>query len=85
MPKKQRHTAKRIFERLQQEGYEGGYTAVKEAVREMERHHQEVFIPLSHPPGEAQVDFGYALVRYERDMRKVAFFVMAFPTVMRCS
>ena len=26
--KKQRHTAKRIFERIQEEGYTGGYTAV---------------------------------------------------------
>jgi transposase len=79
MPKKQRHTAKKIFERLRKEGYEGGYTVVKEAVREMERHHQEVFVPLSHPPGEAQVDFGYALVRMNGTLRKVAFFVMALP------
>lgn len=28
MPRKQRHTAKRIFERLQEEGYTGGYTQV---------------------------------------------------------
>ena len=34
-PKKQRHTAKRIFERLREEGYTGGYTQVKEAVREL--------------------------------------------------
>jgi len=79
MPRKQRHTAKRIFERLRQEGYEGGYTMVKEAVREMERHNQEVFVPLSHPPGEAQVDFGYALARMKGVLRKVAFFVMALP------
>lgn len=79
MPKKQRHTAKRIFERLRQEGYEGGYTVVKEAVREMERHGREVFVPLSHPPGEAQVDFGQALARVGGVLRKVAFFVMALP------
>ena len=79
MPKKQRHTAKRIFERLRQEGYEGGYTVVKEAVREMERHSREVFVPLVHPPGEAQVDFGEALARVDGVLRKVAFFVMALP------
>ena len=28
VPRKQRHTAKRIFERLQEEGYTGGYTQV---------------------------------------------------------
>ena len=26
LPKKQRHTAKRIFERIREEGYSGGYT-----------------------------------------------------------
>ena len=47
--RKQRHTKKRIFERLKKEyGYSGGYTAVKEAVREWERQHREVFMPLSH-------------------------------------
>ncbi len=50
MPPKQRHTAKRIFERLREEGYVGGYTAVKEAVREMEQRNREVFVPLAHPP-----------------------------------
>jgi len=34
-PKKQRHTAKRIFERIRSEGYTGGYTQVKVAVREL--------------------------------------------------
>ena len=64
-PKKQRHTAKRIFERLCEEGYTGGYTQVKEAVRERKRICQEVFVPLLHRPGEAQVDFGEALVKMD--------------------
>ena len=34
-PRKQRHTAKRIFERLKADGYQGGYTAVKKAVRDL--------------------------------------------------
>ena len=79
LPKKQRHTAKRIWERLQAEGYQGGYTMVKEAVRELEARTREVFVPLSHPPGEAQVDFGYALVKLKGVLRKVAFMVMALP------
>jgi len=34
-PRKQRHTAKRIFERIQEEhGYSGGYTTVKDYVRD---------------------------------------------------
>jgi transposase len=78
-PRKQRHTAKRIFDRLAAEGYEGGYTAVKKAVRDLRRIRSEVFVPLIHRPGEAQVDFGYALVNVAGRLRKVAFFVMALP------
>ena len=63
LPKKQRHTAKRIYERIQEMGYEGKYTQVKEAVREIKRLNREVFMPLDHQAGEAQVDFGYALAK----------------------
>jgi transposase len=78
-PRKQRHTAKRIWERLQEEGFSGGYTVVKEAVRELRQRRQEVFVPLVHRPGEAQVDFGHALAKVNGQLRKVAFFVMALP------
>ena len=62
-PAKQRHTAKRIFERLREEhGFTGGYTIVKDYVRSAELHSREMFIPLTHAPGEAQADFGEALV-----------------------
>jgi len=44
-------------------GYEGKYTQVKEAVREIRRLRQEVFVPLTHDAGEAQVDFGHALAK----------------------
>ena len=44
-------------------GYGGKYTQVKEALRELLRVKQEVFIPLIHRPGEARVDFGYVLVK----------------------
>jgi transposase len=79
LPRKQRHTAKRIFERLQQEGYSGGYTQVKEAVRALRRSSGEVYVPLVHEPGEGQVDFGHALVKMAGALRKVAFFAMALP------
>ena len=60
-PRKQRHTAKRIFERLRDEyGFDGGYTAVKDYVRENRRQTREMFVPLSHPPGHARCDFGEA-------------------------
>ena len=58
-PKKQRHTAKRIFERLRDEhGYAGGITIIKDYVLARRLRHREVFVPLRHDPGHAQVDFG---------------------------
>lgn len=60
-PLKQRHTAKRIFDRLRTEHtYPGCYSVVKDAVRTLRRKTQEVYVPLAHPPGEAQMDFGHA-------------------------
>ena len=59
--RKQRHTAKRIFERLRDEhGFGGQYTVVKDYVREHRRRTKEMFVPLSHAPGHAQCDFGEA-------------------------
>jgi transposase len=79
-PKKQRHTAWRIFERLREEhGFVGGYTTVKDAVRAWKQSHREVFLPLSHPPGEAQVDFGEATIKLNGVETKVALFVMTLP------
>jgi transposase len=61
-PAKQRHTAKRIFERLRAEhGYLGGYTVVKDYVRVRRGQMKEAFVPLTHPPGHAQVDFGQCI------------------------
>lgn len=76
-PKKQRHTARRIFERLRDEhGYPGGATVVKDAVRDWKQSHQEVFVPLVHPPGEAQVDFGEATIQLAGVETKVALLVL---------
>ena len=89
--KKQRHTARRIYDRLKAEhGFTGGYTIVKDYVREARLRHKEVFVPLAHPPGDAQADFGEALVEVEGTEQKAHFlcvdlphsddaFVVAFP------
>jgi transposase len=80
VPKKQRHTAKRIWERLrEEENFTGGYTAVKDTVRRSRQSNKEVFVPLKHFPGEVQVDFGHALVKVKGCLRKAPFFVMALP------
>jgi len=50
-PVKQRHTAKRIYERLRDEyGYEGCESQVRAAVGRARRYSKEAFVPLSHPP-----------------------------------
>jgi len=77
MPRKQRHTARKILEILQSEGFTGGYTIVKDAVRQIKKTSKEVFMPLSQRPGEAQVDFGHALANFNGTLKKIVFFVMS--------
>ena len=90
-PKKQRHTARRIYDRLKDEhSFTGGYTIVKDYVRQARLRHKEVFVPLAHPPGDAQADFGEALAVIDGTEQKAHFlcvdlphsddaFVVAFP------
>ena len=79
-PRKQRHTAKRIFERLRDEyGFEGQQSIVKDYVREHRRRVGEMFVPLSHGPGHAQCDFGEALAVIAGVERKVHYFVLDLP------
>ncbi|MDA8386510.1 MAG: IS21 family transposase [Actinomycetota bacterium] len=79
-PPKQRHTARRIFERLRDEyGYTGGITQVKDAVRRARRYSKEVFVPLSHPPGHAQFDFGEATVIIAGELTKAHLAVITLP------
>jgi transposase len=79
-PAKQRHTAKRIFERLREEqGFTGGYTIVKDYVRSAELYCREMFIPLTHAPGEAQADFGEALVVVAGVEQKAHYLAMDLP------
>ena len=53
--RKQRHSAKRILERLRAEHkFKGGYTTVKNYVREHGRRNREMFVPLAHTAGHAR-------------------------------
>ena len=84
-PVKQRHTAKRIFERLRDEhGFDGGYTVVKDYVRIARARSRETFVPLSHPPGHAQVDFGEAVGVIGGVRCKLHFFCMDLPQSDAC-
>jgi transposase len=79
-PAKQRHTAKRIFERLKEEHqFTGGYTIVKDYVRVATLRSREMFVPLVHPAGEAQVDFGEALVMVAGVEQKAHYLAMDLP------
>ncbi len=83
--RKQRHTSKRIFERLRDEhGFEGGQTIVKDYVRERRRRLREMFVPLAHPPGHAQADFGEARVVIAGVEGKAHFFAMDLPHSDKC-
>ncbi len=84
-PRKQHHTAKRIFERLRDEcSFDGGYTIVKDYVRSKKRGSREMFVPLSHPPGHAQADFGEALVVIGGVEQKAYFFALDLPHSDAC-
>jgi len=79
-PVKQRHTAKRIFDRLKDEHqFTGGYTIVKDYVRSAMLRSQEMFVPLTHPPGEAQADFGEAVVVIAGVEQKAHYLAMDLP------
>ena len=79
-PPKQRHTAKRIFERLKAEhGFGGGYTVVKDYVRLARSQARETFVPLAHAPGHAQVDFGEAIGVIGGVRQKLHVFFMDLP------
>jgi len=83
--RKQRHTSKRIFERLRDEhGFTGGQTIVKDYVRERRRRLREMFVPLAHPPGHAQADFGEADATIAGAEHRAHFFVMTLPYSDAC-
>ncbi len=83
--KKQRHTAKRIFERLRDEhSFTGGITIVKDYVAGWHQRSREMFVPLAHPPGHAQADFGEAVGIIGGVERKIHFFAMDLPYSDAC-
>ena len=83
MPRKQRHTARRVHERLVEEcGFEGSYSSVQRWVKRWRQRHRgeaEGFSELEWAPGSAQVDFGQALAVVAGVERTVHFLVVSFP------
>ena len=84
-PRKQQHTAKRIFERLRDEySFAGGLTIVKDYVAGSRLQAQEMFVPLEHPQGHAQVDFGEGIGIIGGVERKIHFFAFDLPHSDAC-
>lgn len=85
-PRKQRHTAKRIYERLREEHgeFDASYRLVAEYVADRKKQlnlkKEEGYIPLIHYPGEAQADFGTADFYENGKYHKQAkYLVLSFP------
>jgi transposase len=72
------YTAQQIFQQLRQTGYAGGYTILKEFVRQVRPVHKPAFLMLNFGPGEcAQVDWGsFGSVAVGSTRRRLSFFVM---------
>ncbi len=84
-PRRQRHTARRVFQRLRAEhGFAGGETIVKTYVRERRLQGQEMFVPLVHPPGHGQADFGEAVAVIGGEERRIHFFCLDLPHSDAC-
>jgi transposase len=78
MLEKYPYSAAQVFQRLQQQGFDGGYSIVKEYVRTIRPKRQPAFLKLAFAPGEcAQVDWGsFGSVPVGQTSRRLSFFVM---------
>lgn len=84
LPRKQRHTGVRIFQRLRDEHqFTGGQRTVlayvKKRKSEFELERAKTYERLEHPPGEAQVDFTTIEVSQGHHMLTYKLLVMSFP------
>ena len=76
---------RRVFERLRDEyGFTGKITIVKDYICGVRQRRREMFVPLTHPPGHAQVDFGEALAVIGGVERKIHFLAMSLPHSDAC-
>lgn len=76
--KKQKHTARRIYQRLKEElNFKGGESTVRRYVKELRNHAPHTFIPLEYAPGEAiQVDWGECTVYIDGEKVKINIWCM---------
>lgn len=82
---KQRHTAKRIYERLKEEYpdlLQVGARRVRDLVKEEKKKvfgQDEAYLRLHHPGGEAQVDFGSLEAFENGSLKKFHELIVSFP------
>jgi transposase len=80
LPRKQQHTKKRLYERLQEEHhYPYSYRAVCEVITRLRAKEKTRYIPLTHPLGHAQFDFGFAEALIGGVKQQVAYAAMSLP------
>jgi transposase len=79
-PPKQRHTFRRVFERLRDEhGYLGGYDAVRRYVGKVRRQHVETFIPLTRDAGQRlEADFGHIYVDFPQGRQQIPVLMLVW-------
>ena len=65
-------------------GFTGKITIVKDYICGVRQRRREMFVPLTHPPGHAQVDFGEALAVIGGVERKIHFLAMSLPHSDAC-
>jgi transposase len=90
LPKFQRRTARRLFEGLQEKGYQGAYDSIQRFVKQWKHEHQsplrkEAFVPLSFAMGDAcQFDWSYEEVLLGGAVQtiKLAHFRLAYSRKM---
>lgn len=72
------YSAAQVYQRLREQGFDGGYSIVKAYVRTVRPRRQAAFLTLAFAPGEcAQVDWGaFGSVPVGQTQRRLSFFVM---------
>lgn len=82
---KQRHTAKRIYDRLKEEHsnlLQVGERRIRDLVKEEKEkiyNEDKAFLKLEHPGGEAQVDFGTFEAYEDGILKKLHHLILSFP------
>ena len=83
MPRKQRHTARRVYDRLvAEQGFDGSYPIVQRYVKRWRQEHRvpgDGYLELEWSPGVMQVDFGLAQAAVAGNRTDAHCLVVSFP------